>query len=728
MTVQARRKTLADRLGRYPAVRQQSGMDCGAACLTTVCRFYGKRVSLNQMREIARVGRAGASMHNIMRAAEEVGFDTEPMRSTWDDLRNSELPTIINWGGFHWMVVYRITDKKVIVADPGYGIATYSKADFLAKWTRYTIFLKPNEKFASVEEAPPTVRQFIPYVTPHIRSLAEATAASIGIQLLSIVVPLFTKFIVDEVIVKQRVTWLPAALIAAAVLTLLQLFVAFSRQELMFFVTTRVILVMTADFYQHLLSLPLSFFEKRKVGDVTSRFQESSRITTFLTQEGLQTVLDLGTAALYVALMLYFNIPLTLIALGFISLQFVNIYLVTPRLQQIFRDVFQRRADSESFVIESVRGLATVKTLGIEHPTRWTMENLVTSFTNSFFRSVKYGMASGLLATLIDNFSSIAVLFTGALMVIHKSLTLGELLAFTLLTKSLSAPLMKLVSFWERFQQALSSIERLNDVFESRPEVMPERRAELLTVPPLRGHVSFDRVTFRYEADEKNVVQNVSLTIEPGQKVAFVGRSGSGKSTMIKLLCGLYAPTSGSILIDGFNLSDVYMPSVREQIGVVPQQSALFSGSVRENIAKSRPAATLAEVTEAATLAGAHEFITRLPRGYDSVVEENGSNFSGGQRQRIAIARALLQDPRILILDEATSALDNESERTIQGNLDRSFVNRTTLMIAHRLSTVRNADRIVVMDRGNILEQGTHDELIGTRGLYYFLSTQQLNL
>lgn len=723
-----RRKTLADRLGRFPAVRQQSSMDCGAACLATVCRYHGKRVSLNQVREIARVGRAGASMYNIMRAAGEMGFDCDPMKSTWDDLRGHNLPAIVNWGGYHWIVVFKVTDDRVTVADPGFGVTTHTKAEFLANWTRYTIFLEPNEHFESVEEAPPTLRQFVPYIVPHTRAILEATGASAAIQLLSIIVPLFTKFIVDEVIVKQRANWLPASFAAAIVLTLMQLLVSFSRQELIFFVSARVILVMTADFYQHLLSLPLSFFEKRKVGDVTSRLQESTRITTFLTQEGLQSVLDLGTAFLYVGMMLYFDVPLTFIALFFVLLQLANIYFITPRMQQSFRDVFQRSADSESFVIEAVRGLGTIKTLGIEHPTRWTMEDLVTSFTNAFFRSMKYAMASGLVASLIDNLSSIAVLFSGALMVLHKSLTLGELLAFTLLTRSLSAPLMKLVGFWDRFQQALNSVERLNDVFESRPEVVAERREALLTVPPVRGHIAFERVTFRYESDEKNVVQNMTLEIEPGSKVAFVGRSGSGKSTMIKLLCGLYAPTTGSIHVDGFSLSDVWMPSLRGQIGVVPQQSALFSGTVRANIAKSRPNAALSEVTEAARLAGAHEFIARLPRAYDSIVEENGANFSGGQRQRIAIARAFLQEPRILILDEATSALDNESERFIQYNLEQAFRDRTTLMIAHRLSTVRNADRIVVMDRGTILEQGTHDQLVDARGLYYFLSTQQLNL
>jgi HlyB family type I secretion system ABC transporter len=721
-------KTLADRLGRFPSVRQQSSMDCGAACLATVCRYYGKRVSLNQVREIARVGRAGASMYNIMRAAGEMGFECEPMKSTWDDLRSHKLPAIVNWGGYHWIVVFKMTDDRVTVADPGFGVTTHTKAEFLENWTRYTIFLEPNEGFESVEEAPPTLRQFVPYIVPHTRAILEMTGASAAIQLLSIIVPLFTKFIVDEVIVKQRANWLPASFAAAIILTMLQLVVSFSRQELMFFVSARVILVMTADFYSHLLSLPLSFFEKRKVGDVTSRLQESTTITTFLTQEGLQSVLDLGTAFLYVGLMLYFDVPLTLVALAFVLLHLTNIYLITPRMQQSFRDVFQRKADSESFVIEAVRGLGTIKTLGIEHPTRWTMEDLVTSFTNAFFRSMKYAMASGLIASLIDNLSSIAVLFIGALMVLHKSLTLGELLAFTLLSRSLSAPLMKLVGFWDRFQQALNSVERLNDVFESRPEVLAEQRETLLTVPRVRGHIAFERVTFRYESEEKNVVQNVTLEIEPGSKVAFVGRSGSGKSTMIKLLCGLYAPTTGSIHVDGFSLSDVWMPSLRGQIGVVPQQSALFSATVRMNIAKSRPNATLAEVTEAAKLAGAHEFIARLPRGYDSVVEENGANFSGGQRQRIAIARAFLQEPRILILDEATSALDNESERFIQYNIEQAFRDRTTLMIAHRLSTVRNADRIVVMDRGTILEQGTHDQLVSARGLYYFLSTQQLNL
>jgi ABC-type bacteriocin/lantibiotic exporter with double-glycine peptidase domain len=313
--------------------------------------------------------------------------------------------------------------------------------------------------------------------------------------------------------------------------------------------------------------------------------------------------------------------------------------------------------------------------------------------------------------------------------VLRNELSVGELVAFMLLTRNIAQPITKLATAWENFQEALSAVERLNDVFETSPELPETRGREVIALPRLQGHVRFEALTFRYEsAARENVLQNVTLEIEPGQRIAFVGRSGSGKSTLLKLLLGLYPPSSGSIYVDGFNVEDVWLPSLRRQIGVVPQQSYLFRGTIRDNIACGRPDVLLSEIVEVAKLAGAHEFITRTRKGYDTMLEEQGLNISGGERQRIAIARALLGRPRILVLDEATSALDAETERLVQRNLDAEFRDATVLMIAHRLSTIRSADVIVVLDKGVVVEQGTHAQLMSKRGLYYHLNSQQLNI
>lgn len=718
---------IKNRLGWFPVVQQQSMMDCGSACLATVCHYYGKQVSLNRMRELTRVGRSGASMLNLLRAANTLGYETEALLETYENLMEKQLPAIVNWRGYHWVVVYKATPRRVKVADPAEGLLKMSTAEFLEGWTRYTLYLKPTEKIAEIEELKPTLQQFAPYVKPYWRLLWEIALASLAIQVFSMFLPVFTKFIFDEVIIEQNQQWLLYSLGVIAAIVLLNLVISFGRQQLLLFVSMRAHLLMVQDFYKHVLSLPLPFFETRKVGDVTSRFEESQKITNFLTHIGLQSFLNVFSAMLYLGLMFYFNVPLTLVACFFLALHLVNVYAITPRLQHFYRDVFQKGTDAQSFLIESLSGLSTIKTLGIEHSTRWQAENLYIRFTNAYLKTINLGTISNLASGLVSNLSDAAVLFYGAVMVLQNQLSVGELVAFTVLAQSLSAPVTALVRGWDVFQETLNAVERLNDVFETKPELSVEAAKEKIKLPTLRGHVSFDNLTFRYEPESKNnVLQNISLEVQPGQRIAFVGRSGSGKSTLIKLLLGFYTPSSGKIYLDGFDVADIWVPSLRSQIGVVPQQSYLFQGTIRENIATGNPAASLDEIIEAAKWAAADEFISNLPQGYDTMLEEQGSNLSGGQRQRVAIARALVRNPRILILDEATSALDNETESFVLGNIDKVFRDRSVFTIAHRLSTVASADLIVVIENGNVLEQGTPEQLIAKKGLYYYLITQQL--
>ena len=729
VVVEGYHQPLKYRMGRLPAVRQQSVMDCGAACLATVCRYYDKQVSLNQMRELTRVGRAGASMLNILRAANELGFETIPVLSTIEHLTASHLPAIVNWNGYHWIVVYKITNEKVIVADPGDGLKKMPREEFIEGWTRYTLFLKPTEKIGEIEESKPTLKQFVPYVRPYRRLIFEIGLASFFIQILNMFMPLFTKFVIDDVIIKQDKQWLFYSMIGISFLVVANLVISFCRKNLLLLVSFKVTVLMVSDFYQQVLSLPLPFFENRKVGDITTRFQENEKITDFMTNTGVQIFLDMFSGVLYLGLMFYFNVTLAIVASSILFLNVFVVYFVTPRLQHSYRESFQKGADSESFLIESLNGWGTIKTLGIEHIARWIWENLYISFTNAYFKTIKYGMISGVLSGLVNNLGDVAVLFIGAVMVLKGQLTIGELVAFTVLVKSVSAPINALVGAWDTFQEALNSVERMNDVLEAKPEITVEEEKEKIKIPILRGHVKFENVTFRYEPDAKNnILQNINLEVQPGQRIAFVGRSGSGKSTLIKLLLGFYPPTSGKIYVDGFDLEQIWLPSLRRQIGVVPQQSYLFKGRIWENISKAKPEASRAAVIDAAKLAGAHDFIKKLLEGYDTMLEEQGANLSGGQRQRICIARTFLQNPHLLILDEATSALDNESERFVQQSIDRVFRDRSVFMIAHRLSTIRHGDLIVVIDNGNILEQGTHEQLIGQKGLYHFLSTQQLSL
>lgn len=475
------------RFGRLPVVRQQSVMDCGAACLATVCRYHGKRVSLNRMRDLARVGTAGASMLDLMRAAITLGYDTEPYLATYDHLMEHALPAIVNWHGYHWIVVYQVTPTRVTVADPGEGVRTLSKAEFLEGWTQYTLYMQPTEALAALEESPPTLRQFIPYARPYKRVLYEILLASLGIQLFSLLLPLFTKFVIDEVIIKQRVQWFVPGLVVLSGVLVLHTVLSYCRQRLLVLVSLKTMAQMVSDFYTRLLSLPLSFFERRKVGDITSRFEENEKVTNFLTHIGLQSFLDLFTAVMYVGLMAYLNLRLTLVACAFVTLHIMIVQYVTPYLQHAYRDVFQKGADCQSLLIESLSGLRTLKTLGVEHLTRWHWEDLNIRFANADFQSIKFGSMSNLASGLVNNLSDVAVLFYGASMVLRGQLTVGELVAFTVLTQGLSGPLMKLVGLWDVFQETLTAVERLNDVLETAPEVSVEAAQDTIPLPPLRG-------------------------------------------------------------------------------------------------------------------------------------------------------------------------------------------------------------------------------------------------
>ena len=400
----------------------------------------------------------------------------------------------------------------------------------------------------------------------------------------------------------------------------------------------------------------------------------------------------------------------------------------TPLLRRISREIFNQAAEQNSALVETITGVATVKATASERELRWRWEDRFTRFLNVQFRGKKLGINLEAASGLINTLGSTALLWYGAMLVIQDQLTIGQFVAFNMLVGEVLAPVLMLANLWDELQEVLISVERLNDVFATQPEETPEK--PMLVLPPLRGELRFENVTFRYSRDEEsNTLQNLSFEVKAGQTVAIVGRSGSGKSTLVKLLQGLYYPHSGRIWIDGHDLRHVSPQSLRSQLGVVPQETFLFSGTIRENITLYRAEFTLEQAVEAAKLAEAHAFIQAMPLGYNTPVGERGTALSGGQRQRIAIARALLGEPRILILDEATSSLDTESERRFQQNLARLSRDRTTFIIAHRLSTVRNADCIFVLDRGLLVQCGTHDELMAERqGLYHHLAQQQLAL
>jgi ATP-binding cassette subfamily B protein len=715
------------RRAKPPAVLQHSEMDCSAACLSTVARFYGKQVSINTTRELARVRQEGASLSNIVRALGEMGFKAEAYESTLAQLRQKRLPAIANWRGYHWVVVYAVTDTTVTVADPADGLVTYTIEQWMAGWARFTIFVEPTPKFDEFPETPATVTAFLHYFVPYKRQIIDIFIASFLLMLVGIMSPLFAKFVIDEIILKESDQWLLAAVVVMVAVLLLEQLLTYLRNEMLLYVTTRCNSEIIGSIYQRLLALPLGYFAARKTGDITSRLEQNEEITQFVTEDGLETFLSLFSVVAYLAVMLYFNVWLTIASVSVLLLNIVLVAKVSPRLRQIDREAFVKEADQESHLIESLRGAATLKMIGADHLARWQYENHFAAVANMEFKEAKLSQFMELVADTLDSLSDVIVLLMGGAFVIMGQITIGELVAFIAFANALQDPINSVIGKWDELQETVVAVERLNDILEKEPEFKPGEETTKVQVPRLRGNIEFRATTFRYSPDDDtNVVQNVNLTIPAGRKVALVGASGSGKSSLIKLMYGFYKPTSGQVLIDGFDVAEVSLPGLRAQIAMVPQRSAIYRGSVRENIALARPGASMEQVQDAAKAAGAHDFISLMPGGYEAMLEEGGVNLSGGQRQRLAIARAFLQDGALLVMDEATSALDNETERIVMDNVALHYGGRTVIMIAHRLSTVKNADLLVVLDRGIVVETGTHDELLAAKGVYYHLCARQL--
>jgi ATP-binding cassette subfamily B protein len=711
---------------RYPALLQISEMDCGAACIAMILRYYGKTVSLNRIRDLANVSRDGTSLFNLATAAEACGLSATAIRATTGHLDQIALPAIAHWKGIHFVVLYQVTSQEVVIADPATGLVRLTVQQFAEGWTGYLLMLKPTPELAGVEERTPSIARFLPLLRPHRTLLFEVFLAAFLVQLLGLASPVFMQVIVDRVLVHQNVGMLNVMLIGMLLVAVFQAATTALRQYLMLHTARRIDLEMVTAFYRHLLALPIRYFEDRRVGDILKRFGENEKIRELLTGRAVSVALDCLMIVIYVGVMFFYNTKLALAALAFMPAYGALTLLVTPIMKRQSRESFQRSAEAESHLVESVTAIGTVKAGSVERRTRWKWEGLMLKALQVEFRGAITNISAQSIATVLQALNTTVLLWYGAHLVIGRELSVGQLMAFHALAANVTRPIISLIDLWHDVQEVNIALERLSDVFDATPEE-DHARGHLVQLPPIVGHITFERVTFRYTAGaEREALHGINLTIHPGQRVALVGPSGAGKTTMGNLLLRFHDPTEGRILIDGFDLRHVSPSSLRPQIGVVPQDVFLFAGTIRENIALSAPDAPLTEVIAAATLAGAHDFVSHLPLGYETVIGERGQGLSGGQRQRIAIARALFGNPCLLILDEATSALDTDSERAIQDSLNRMLKDRTTLIIAHRLSTVRDADLIVVLDQGRIVESGGHDELLRNGGLYASLVSRQL--
>ncbi|MEH2316305.1 MAG: peptidase domain-containing ABC transporter [Nostoc sp.] len=710
----------------YPFYAQQSAADCGSACLVMIGNYWDKHFSINRLRDMTNVSRNGASLKAMAATAENLGFATRPVKATLEKLAEQPLPAIVHWEGNHFIVVYEITKKRVIVCDPALGQRSLTKAEFQASWSGYALLLQPTALLKDAKNESRTFWKFFELIKPHYRTLFEIFIASIVIQLFGLVTPVFTQLLLDRVLVQRSVTTLNAIGVGMIVFGLFGVAVNALRQYLLFHTANRVSIALLVGFIKHTFRLPLSYFESRYVGDIVSRIQENQKIQQFLTGQTLSIILDMLTLVVYLSLMFSYSWRMSLFVLCTIPPFFILALASTSILRRISREIFNANTKEQSYLIESLSGIRTVRSLAIEQTVRWHWEELLNDLVKKGFNAQIIGNRLQIISGVIQTFVNTALMWYGATQVINGELTIGQLVAFNMLVGNVLSPFQRLAMLWNQLQEIVISTERINDVLEAEPEEDLETKPRK-SLGKLHGNIRFQNVTFRYHSEtETNVLENLNFEIQPEQMVAVVGRSGSGKTTLSKLILGLYPPTDGKVLIDGHDITSVILRSLRSQIGVVDQDTFLFGGTIRENIAIAHPDASLEEIIQAAKYAGADEFIQKLPMGYESQIGEGGGMLSGGQRQRLAIARALLGNPRLLLFDEATSHLDSESERIIQNNLKTILQGRTSLIIAHRLSTVRNADLILVLDQGILVESGTHDELIAKKGHYYYLNQQQL--
>jgi ATP-binding cassette, subfamily B, bacterial HlyB/CyaB len=700
---------------------ESRALDSGLASLWLVGTVLGERINIDRVQHDYLSHGGQATADDLVRIARGEGLKARRSRSSISRLGSLPLPVIAATKDGAFFVIARASDRKVLVAEAGQPPAEWSLEQLDRVWSGGIIFITKRELLGA-DVLRFGLNWFWPVVKRFKKILAEVLLISVFIQLIGLVSPLFFQVVIDKVLVHRGLTTLEVLVIGLIVVNIADVSLNWLRSYAFAHTTSRMDAILGSHLFQHLIALPIAYFENRATGQTVARVRELENIRQFITSSALILVIDVLFSFIFLAVMYYYSATLTLIVLASIPCYVAVSILVTPGLQARVKEKFHRGAVSQSLLVESLTGIQTLKAMAVEPQVRQRWEQQLAAYVGASFKVVTLGAGGAQMVTLINKLTTAGILWFGAQTVINGAMTVGELVAFNMFAGQVSSPVLRLAQLWQDFQQFRLSIDRLGDIINTPTETQLASAKQDL--PPIKGNVTFDSIVFRYKPGGPEVLRDLSHVINAGEVVGIVGRSGSGKSTLTKLLQLLYAPERGRILIDGIDISLLDPSWLRRQIGVVLQENVLFNRSIRDNIALANPTMPLEKVIAAAELAGAHEFILELPNGYDHVLEERGSNLSGGQRQRIAIARALVTNPRILIFDEATSALDYESERIIQSNMRSICSGRTVLIVAHRLSAVRSADRILVVERGRLVESGSHDVLIRENGFYADLVRQ----
>jgi len=704
--------------------RAGNANDPGLACLLIIARFHGIAADANQLRHHFGFGNSAEPLceTDLLLAAKSLGLKARSVHLNTARLDKTPLPALVLDRNQAHFIVARASDDGFALIQEGDESRprVITSAEFLDRCEGRALLFTSRASLAG-DLMRFDFSWFIPAVIKYRRFLVEILVISAVLQVLGLLSPLMFQVVMDKVLVNQALNTLNVVCAALLIGAMGEVALTGLRNYVLAHTTSRMDVELGARLFRHLLALPLGYFESRRVGDTVTRVRELENIRHFLTGQTLTSLLDVGFSLLFVGVMCLYSGALTLVVVASLPVYAAISGFLNPVFRLRLNEKFARGADNQSMLVETVAGIETIKAMAVEPQFNRRWDQQLAAYVSAGFRVTSLGNMGQQLVQLTGKLVTVVTLFLGARLVIEGKLTIGELIAFNMMAQRVSGPVLRLAQLWQDFQQVGIAMLRLGDILNTRSELPMSRQS----LPDIKGAISFDDIHFRYKPSSPFVLRGITFTVAVGQVIGIVGRSGSGKSTLTKLLQRLYLPERGRITIDGHDLALCDPAWLRRQVGVVLQENLLFNRTIRDNITLSDPGAPLEQVIHVARLAGVHEVISQLPEGYDTRVGENGSGLSGGQKQRIAIARALLGDPRILVFDEATSALDYETERIIQNNMQLIGKGRTVIIVAHRLSAVRHADRILAMDGGQVVEMGKHDELLARRGYYANLVSLQ---
>lgn len=703
---------------------QKKNVNTGLISLEIVAKFNQIDIDMHSIVRNYGISTAEISPEEIIRIAQESQFKIKKKILSLKELADSKypLPAIIRKKNGDYLVLLAIKkeeNRAMILVPLAKAPVSVDIDELQSDLEDYILILKHKLMTAEVKFG---FKWFFMEILKYKKIVGQVLLGSFVIQLFGLVTPLFTQVILDKVLVHRTISTLNVLAFAFVFVSIFELLLNVARNYIFIHTTSKIDAKLGAKLFKHLFRLYYVYFENRQVGNIAARVRELDRIREFITDKSVSVILDLFFSIVFVVIMLMYSVKLTLISLAFIAIIGFIFVVITPELRERLEDKFQMGAQSNSYLVESITGVQTVKSLGVEGSMFKKWEDKLGKYIKSSFNLSIMGNFTGSITKFLQKLMTISILYIGVCLVIENKLTIGQLIAFQMFVGQFSAPVLRLVNLWNEFQQTLLAVDRIGDILNSPLEVQDSKS---ITLNNVKGHIKFDNLSFKYNIDSPNVLNQVNFEILPGMKIGIVGRSGSGKSTLTKLIQRLYYPSEGTIYIDGIDIRNINPLWLRTNIGIVLQENFLFSGSIRDNIVLPRPNVSMETVVRVSQISGAHDFISKLPKGYDTQVGERGSSLSGGQKQRIAIARALITDPRILIFDEATSALDYESEKIIKDNLEIITRGRTTIFIAHRLSTIQNCDVIVCFDEGRIVEIGNHEQLVNHNGYYRKLYLSQ---